>query len=77
MFIGTFSFLAFLGSEKSDTKIFKNGKIWKPSKEHNSMSYGPLATFLPLHLPYLQDQVWYKFHRSTTTNIKVTEQNAF
>ena len=26
MFIGTFSFLAFLGSEKSVMKIFKNGK---------------------------------------------------
>ena len=69
MFIWTFSFLAFLGSEKTVTKIlrmakfenlprdiapwgseksvriFKNGKIWKqkPTKGHNSNSYGPLA----------------------------------
>ena len=28
-------------------KIFKNGKIWKPMKGHNSTSYGPLATILP------------------------------
>ena len=28
-------------------------EIWKPMKEQNSKSYGSLATFLPLHLPYL------------------------
>ena len=30
-------------------------------KGHNSKSYGPLATILPLHFPYFRDQVWYKF----------------
>ena len=55
MFIRTFSFLAFIVTEKSVTKIFKNGKIWKPIKEQNSKSYGPLATILPLHLPYLRE----------------------
>ena len=69
MFIPTFSFLAFIVPETSVTKIYKNGKIWKPMKRHNSMSYGPLATILPLHLTYLRDQVWYKFHWSRTTNI--------
>ena len=63
--------------EKSVTKIFKNGKIWKPIKGHKSKSYGPLATILPLHLPYLRDQVLYKVHWSRTTNIKVIKQNAF
>ena len=71
MYTGTFSFLAFLGSEKSIMKIFKNGKIWKPSKGHNSKGYEPLATVLPLHFPYLRDQMWYKFCQSRTTNIKV------
>ena len=65
----------FIVPEKSVTKIFKNGKIWKPMKGHNSNSNGPLATILPLHLSYLRDQVWYKVHRSRTTNIKVIEQN--
>ena len=74
MFIQIYSFLAFIVSQKSVTKIFKNGKIWKPMKGYNSKSYGPLATILPQHLPYLRDQVWYKFHRSRTTNIKVIEQ---
>ena len=46
-------------------------------KGHNSKSHGPLATILPLHLPYLRDQVWYEFHRNKNTNIKVIEQNAF
>ena len=55
----------------SVTKIFKIGKIWKPIKGHNSKSYGPLATILPLHLPYLREQVWYTFHWRRTTNIKV------
>ena len=64
MFIQYFSFLAFIVPEKSVTKIFKNGKIWKPIKGHKSKSYGPLATILPIHLPYLRHQVWYKFHRS-------------
>ena len=77
MFIQIFSFLAFMTPEKSVTKIFKNGKIWKPMKWYNSKSYGPLATILPLHLLYLRDQVWYKFHWSRITNIKVTEQTAF
>ena len=77
MFIRTFSFLAFIVPEKSVTKIFKNGKIGKPVKGHISKSYGPMATSLPLHLHYLRDQVWYKFHRCRTTNIKVIEQNAF
>ena len=58
-------------------KNFKNGTIWKPMKGQNSKSYGPLAIILPLHLPYLRDQVWYKFHQSRTTNIKVIVQNAF
>ena len=42
------NFLAFLGSEKSVTKIFKNSKIWKrkPTKGHNSKSYGPFAPIL-------------------------------
>ena len=61
MFIQTLSFLAFLGSEKSVTKIFKNGKIWKPSKGHNSMSYGLLATILPIHLPYLETKCGISF----------------
>ena len=59
MFIQTFSFLAFIDPEKSVMTIFKNGKIWKSMKVHNYKSYGPLATILPLHLPYLRDQVWY------------------
>ena len=44
-------FLAFLGSEKSVMKIFKNGKIWKwkPTKGHNSKSYGPFAP-IPVHM---------------------------
>ena len=42
-----------------------------------SKSYGPLAYILPLHLPYLRDQVRYKYYQSRTTNIKVIEQNAF
>ena len=46
-------------------------------KGHNSKSYGPLVTILPLHLSYLTDRGWYKFHRSRTINIKVIEQNAF
>ena len=70
MFIRTFNFLAFIVPEKSDTKIFKNGKIWKPIKGHDSKSYEPLATILPLHLPYLRDQVWYKVHWSRTITIK-------
>ena len=41
------------------------------------MSYGPLDTILPLHLPYFRDQVWYKCHQSRTINIKVIEQNAY
>ena len=48
MFIQTFSFLALIVPEKSDTKIFKNGKILKPIKGHNSKSYGPL-TPIPVH----------------------------
>ena len=58
-------------------EIFKNGKIWKPTKGHNSKSNGPLATILPLHLPYLRDQVWYKVHWQRATKIKVIKQNAF
>ena len=77
MFIRTFSFLALIVPEKYIMKIFKNGKIWKLIKIHNSKSYWPLATILPIHLPYFRDQVWYKFHRSRTINIKVIEQNAF
>ena len=77
MFIQTISFLAFIVPEKSVTKVFENGKIWKPMKGHNSKSYGPSA-ILPLHLTYLRDQVWYKFCQSRRTpNIKVIEQNAF
>ena len=34
-------------------------KFWKPTKGYNSKSYGPLATILQLHLPYLRDQVLY------------------
>ena len=30
------SFLAFIVPEKSVTKNFKNGKVWKPTKGHNS-----------------------------------------
>ena len=52
-------------------------QIWKTMKGHNSKNYGPLATILLLHLTYLIDQVWYKFHRRRTTNIKVIKQNAF
>ena len=82
MFIWTFSFPTFIVSEKSVTKIFKNGNIWKPIKEHNSKSYAPLATILPLHLPYLRDQVWYKVHWSRThwsrtTNIKLFSKMHF
>ena len=42
---------AFLGSENSVTKIFKNGKIWKqkPTKGHNSKSYGPFAP-IPVYM---------------------------
>ena len=55
----TFSFLAFLVPEKSVMKIFKNSKIWKPTKEYNTKSSGPLATILPLHLPHVKNKVWY------------------
>ena len=44
-----------------------------PVKGHNFKSYGPFATILPLHLPYLRDQVWYKVHLSRNT--KVIKQN--
>ena len=69
MLIQAFSFLAFIVPWKSVMKIFKNGVIWKPIKEYNFKSYGLLATFLPLHLPYLRDQVWCKFQWCRTTNI--------
>ena len=46
VFIQTFNFLAFIVPQKSVTKIFKKGKIWKPIKEQNSKSYGPFATIL-------------------------------
>ena len=52
-------------------------KLWKPTKGHNTKSYGPLATILRLHLSNLRDQVWYKFHWSETTNIKVIKRNVF
>ena len=68
MSIQTFSFLAFFVPEKSVTKIFKNGKILKPTKGDNSKSYGLLATILQLHHSYLRNKMWYKFHRSRTTN---------
>ena len=42
-------------------KIFKKGKIWKPMKGHNSKSYGPLATILPLDLPYLETKCGLSF----------------
>ena len=77
MFIRTFSFLAFIVPKKSVKKSFKNDKIWKPMKGHISKSYGLLANILSLDFPYLRDQMWYKFHRDRTTNIKVIEQNAF
>ena len=77
MIIRIFDSLAFIVPEKSVTNIFKNGKIWKPMKAHNSKSYELLDTILALHLPYLRDQVWYKFPLSRTTNIKVIEQNMF
>ena len=59
---------------------YKNFQEWQNLKTYegrNSKSYGPLATILQLHFPYLRDQVWYRFQRSRTTNIKVIEQNAF
>ena len=74
IFIQTISCIAFIVPEKYVTKIFKNDKIWKLMKGHNLWALG---TILTLHLPYLRNQVWYKFHRSRTTNIKVIEQNAF
>ena len=75
LFIWTFSFLVFMVPEKSVMKVFKNDKIWNLWRDINSKMFGPLATILPLHLPYLRDQVWYKFYPSRTTNIKVIEQN--
>ena len=40
--------------------------LWR---DNNSKRYGPLATILPLHLPYLRDQVVHKFHWSRTTKM--------
>ena len=77
MFIQIFSSIAFIVPEKSVTNFFKNGKIWKPITGHKYKSYGLLVNILPLHLPYLRYQVWYKFHRSRTANINVIEQNVF
>ena len=54
-----------------------DSKILKPTKEHNSKSYGPLATILQLHLTYHRVQVLYKFHWSRTTNIKGVKQMHF
>ena len=53
------SFLAFIVPEKSVINTFKNGKIWKPTKGHNSKSYWPLATNFATTPLYLRDQVWY------------------
>ena len=67
----------FLGSEKICYENFQEWQNLKLSKGHISKSYGPLATILSLHFLYLSGQVWYKFHRSRTTNIKDIEQNIF
>ena len=77
IFIQIFSSIAFIVPEKPVTNFFKNGKIWKPIKGHKYKNYGVLANILPLHIPYLRYQVWYKFHRSRTANINVIEQNVF
>ena len=61
---------SFLSSWEICYENFKNDKIWKPTKRYNSKSYGPLATILPLHLPYLRNKVYHKFHPSRTTKIK-------
>ena len=49
--------------------------FFKPTTGHNSKLWtlGPYSGIHDTSSP----QVWYKFHRSRTTNIKVIEQNAF
>ena len=46
-------------------------KFWKPTKGHNSKSYGPLATILWLYLTYLRDHVegWAQDCSNSNSNI--------
>ena len=70
------SLQAFIVPEKSVTKISRMAKFENLPRDITPRVIGPWPPILPLHLPYLKDQVWYKFHRSRTTNVKVVKQNA-
>ena len=68
MLIRAFSFLSFVilrNLLRKFSRMAKFENLWREITK----SYGPLAIILPLHLPYLRDQVWYKFHWSRITNI--------